>query len=557
MSGTPGNLSTTQGKFFDILWRFADHRSQWTYAGAGNAWLIGDSPSEPGSDNHDAMRKGGYLLIAKALKGLGAPYGPNRQLADGHTTQQHYDAWNAFWKEAFKQRAREGLSHEHFAPGYPECAIWAYYNLKDLSGDAVTGDQARKFLDLFWADAAQVFSIGAQIHTVAGSRMYQYPNSWIGEVDTLRQWFYMYEWHNTLLMTDCYILPAAMSYYNNDPDLGLAGPPLAKAIATDASGQKSTANPRGYEYVARGYGRCVNPPVGGYIGQFAFPSSIRRSFYWTPGYVLGAETFDGGNCSYFWHASAQNRWCGVICNAGVDDRLFIQGIYDGSLGTGAVGDDCGITAFCSRNVIVAARDVDNQFNSGVRIFLPKSPYSSLNNNFIWVGSPYNWGFTYAGTSPNQTYIGIKIAASGYTRDSTTGSPYGDFLTLKNSPTDPWSPIVIQCGRQGTQNLGPNGASVTYNDFADFQNKVKVNSFTYSNNLMTYTSEAGDIFKMQKQNVSPLGTLPKFGLNGASPTTVNLNPTATYSSPYINGTYGQSSVTIGYPGFSNLVLNFDY
>jgi hypothetical protein len=39
-------------------------------------------------------------------------------------------------------------------------------------------------------------------------------------------------------------------------------------------------------------------------------------------------------------------------------------------------------------------------------------------------------------------------------------------------------------------------------------------------------------------------------------TVGLNPTKTYNSPYLSMTHGEDTATVSYPGYSNLVLDFD-
>jgi methionine-rich copper-binding protein CopC len=92
-----------------------------------------------------------------------------------------------------------------------------------------------------------------------------------------------------------------------------------------------------------------------------------------------------------------------------------------------------------------------------------------------------------------------------------------------------------------------GQASSYADFAAFRTSVIANSLTFSNNILNYTSEAGDVFTVYANSkTTPL-------VNGAS---VNLNPTKTYDSPYLSMTHGSDLASVSYPGYENLLLNFD-
>jgi methionine-rich copper-binding protein CopC len=100
----------------------------------------------------------------------------------------------------------------------------------------------------------------------------------------------------------------------------------------------------------------------------------------------------------------------------------------------------------------------------------------------------------------------------------------------------WAPVIIQMGH-----------AANYADFAAFQTSVIANALTFVTNTLNYTSEAGDTFTFYANSK----TTPR--VNG---TTVNLNPTKTYDSPYLSMTHGTDLATVSYPGYENLLLNFD-
>lgn len=71
-------------------------------------------------------------------------------------------------------------------------------------------------------------------------------------------------------------------------------------------------------------------------------------------------------------------------------------------------------------------------------------------------------------------------------------------------------------------------------------------FEYANGKLTYESEANDSYEYWAKGAQP----PK--ING---TTVNLNPTKTYDSPYLSVEHGQSKAVISCPSFEDVVLEF--
>ena len=102
--------------------------------------------------------------------------------------------------------------------------------------------------------------------------------------------------------------------------------------------------------------------------------------------------------------------------------------------------------------------------------------------------------------------------------------------------DIWAPVIIQMGQ-----------AANYADFAAFQASVIANALTFVTNTLNYTSEAGDTFTFYANSK----TTPQ--VNGV---TVSLNPAKTYDSPYLSMVHGTDLATVSYPGYDNLLLNFD-
>jgi methionine-rich copper-binding protein CopC len=137
----------------------------------------------------------------------------------------------------------------------------------------------------------------------------------------------------------------------------------------------------------------------------------------------------------------------------------------------------------------------------------------------------SWIFLQSGNA----YCALRPAGGTYTA---TAATHGLDISMSNS----WAPVIIQMGQASS-----------YADFAAFRTSVIANALTFVTNTLNYTSEAGDTFTFYANSK----TTPR--VNG---TTVNLNPTKTYDSPYLSMTHGTDLATVSYPGYDNLLLNFD-
>lgn len=481
--------SAAQQDCREMIWRFINKRSKVIEAEPANAF------SNWFTENHNAMCKSSYFLGAQLLKNAGSPYGPNAMLGDGRTLQEHYDAWHAYWKEYFKQRALNGIGLEVASPQYEKFTVSSYYNIADFAESASCRTLAQNMISLYWADVAQDFVKSTGIRGGAGARMYNTTYLTDGSTYSFRQWLYMYDWHNNDNGTSSHpsILCAATSSYRI--------PNVIRAVAV--------ANKESYEYSSLRFGR-----VGADGNFFLLPSYLRRDTSANQDFVMGSLTFDPSKV--YNEGNSQNRFMGVTSNSGVNDRIIVKG-----KGT-TEGTEAGyweLNGACYKNVLVAARDTNAQDNNGTRIFLGGAFAANLTVQGSWL-------FTFAGNS----YAAIRIATGGYT---VTADPAGIFLEFG----DMWSPILIQMAQASS-----------YSSLGAFANAVIGRPYSYSGGKLSYTSLRNCPYEIWRQS----NNVPT--VNGSAR---NFTPVNTFSSPYLNGVSGQTYVTVSYPGFSNLTLEFDY
>ncbi len=449
------------------------------------------------SENHDAMQKSSFLLCAEALRD--APgYGSSMVLADGQTLAQHATAWSGYFQRYFTARAGEGINAEIASPIYAKYSVGAYFNLMDFAESPLLRTLAQRFVTLYWADTASDWTLSG-VRGGGEARCYKDSYLRLGTQYSFHSLLYGYGWHSTSSTVRTYgLIPAASSY---------RVPPLINACAADP------VRPN-YLYTSRRFGRA-----GSVVGADNFitfdngNSNLRRDTWVTPDYTMGTLTFDMNR--QYTQISDQNRAMGVMFASDPNNRVMV-------FGKGASTDDksyADLSGVTRTNCMVVQRDQNaNNSGSDTLVFVP---------NALWNAriEASNWLFLQSGNA----YCALRPASGGYTP---TTAAHGVDLALGNI----WAPVIIQMGQ-----------AANYADFAAFRASVIANTLTFSSNTLTYTSEANETFTIYANSK----TTPQ--VNG---TTVNLNPTKTYDSPYLSMTHGTDLATVSYPGYNNLSLNFD-
>ena len=484
-----------------LLLNFVQQRSRFA-DGMGTVWLIS------GSENHDLMRKGAFLSFTQILMAAG---NGATVLADGKTVAEHHTAWTRWWKEYFRQRAREGIAVEIASPTYGKYSVQLFYNVRDLASDASLRKRAEDFLTLYWADWAQDQLPRTGVRGGAQTRCYKDTSLTAGNADALRAITWAFGWHPHAppSATNPAVLAIASSSYRP--------PPIVDAIATRAEPHK---------YVSRRFGKgLATTDLGGLAYNVMFDggtSHIRRDTWWTPDYVMGTLSVDS-NQDYIALLN-QNRAMGVYFASGVDDRIVIAGrgtdqpLVTADGGTLFRRGYAEIRGISGKDCMVVARDVDATRNNGTRVF--------VSNGALTQNQETQGGWWFSRTA--DAFIGIRPATGTWTAFGTVGGTYFDL-------TDLWSPVVVQTGR-----------SVDYADFAAFRTSVVANTWDYSAGRIRYMSEAGNTFEVWRQSAA----LPR--IDGMP---VNLSPTLVYDSPYLSGTHGTDTVQLKFPGMSTLTLTF--
>ena len=457
----------------------------------------GDTWVYHGSENHYAMQKGSYLLCAEALKD--APgYGSGMVLADGQTLAQHATAWSGYFQRYFTARAGEGINAEIASPIYAKYSVGVYYNLMDFAESPVLRTLAQRFITLYWADTASDWTLSG-VRGGGEARCYKDNYVRLGSQYSFHQVLYGYGWHaNASTARTFGLIPAASSY---------RVPAIITACATDP------ARPN-YLCTSRRFGRA-----GSVVGDDNFitfdsgNSNLRRDTWVTPDYTMGTLTFDMNR--QYTQISDQNRAMGVMFASGPNNRVMVFG-EGSSIDDKSYADLSGVTR---ANCMVVQRDQNaNNSGSGMLAFVPQALWNARVEASSWI-------FLQSGNA----YCALRPAGGTYTA---TAATHGLDISMSNS----WAPVIIQMGQASS-----------YADFAAFRTSVIANALTFVTNTLNYTSEAGDIFTFYANSK----TTPR--VNG---TNVNLNPTKTYDSPYLSMTHGTDLATVSYPGYDNLLLNFD-
>ena len=483
---------TTQARtnIQEMMWNFIRTRSRTSNA-VGDTWVY------HGSENHDAMQKGSYLLCAEALKD--APgYGSAMVLADGQTLAQHATAWSGYFQRYFTARAGEGINAEIASPIYAKYSVGVYYNLMDFSESPLLRTLAQRFVTLYWADTASDWTLSG-VRGGGEARCYKDNYLRLGSQYSFRSLLYGYGWHAASSTVSTYGLIPATSPYRV--------PEIITACATDP------ARPN-YLYTSRRFGRA-----GSVVGEDNFisfdsgNSNLRRDTWVTPDYTMGTLTFDMNR--QYTQITDQNRAMGVMFASGPNNRVMV-------FGKGADTDDksyADLSGATRANCMVVQRDQNaNNTGSGTLVFVPQILWNARVETSGWL-------FLQSGNA----YCAVRPAGGSYTA---VAAANGVDISLSNI----WAPVIIQMGQ-----------AANYADFASFRASVIANALTFVSNTLNYTSEAGDVFTLYANSK----TTPQ--VNG---TTVNLNPTKTYDSPYLSMPHGTDLATVSYPGYENLPLNFD-
>lgn len=473
------NANMSQAAKDHLLALFYNHLNTHDYLDP-DVWDIEES------ENHNVVRKSVDYLASLALSK--STIYQNATFTDGTSVNDHLTAGITYWKAYFLSRAQKGLEVEIHSPTYTKYTLQCYYNICDLGDNADLKKTANLYMHLYWADIAQHFI--AATNVVGGSMTRTYKSF-------IYKKYNQYPRSHTTQFGWTYI--ANSDHPSNFIELvtNYRVPDIISKIATTDKTTDFLVENKSWGVVPDGQNASNNPYhiLPGAIGG---DGSVLRQSYVTNNYVMGTTLYDIRK--EFSNIAAQNRVMGVYFSNS-NDRILING--DSKVVNGEAKGYRDITGITGKNCQISWRpskyDVSNAL--GTRIFMNTNLY----NDGITLN---NWWFCMVGNA----YVAMRTANQGWSwKLETASGSQGGYFEL----TDDDSPIIIECAKK-----------TDYVDFAAFQNDILDNTFSFSNNILTYTSSAGEPYKVYRNNNT---AYPQ--INGID---VNLNTQYTYKSQHVQG-----------------------
>ena len=517
-SKAPGRLSNeAENKIFKMMWTYVETNSKvdsldevhdtyedWNW---GNMKQAGFPPLPLSasletntwdvieSENHHAQKFTVLWHFSKLLSNH--PDYRNREYADGHTAEEHHQAWTRYLKEYIRQRAKKGLFIEMANGFYNAHTLKGFYNFHDFAEDRELRTLAGHLLDLYFASWAQEQING--VRSGGRSRMYKH---WIlsGERNPIRSWMWFYLGIGSSQNTHGSRATVATSRYRL--------PLVVMDIALDRKGRGS------YEIHERRPGLAhqnlyTNPH---YQLRTDFGGVVRYS-YVTPEFIMGIPLLEARPSKDWTLISSQNRRQGVIFSSHRKARIIPICTSDSP----TFNEQWGVQ---KKGAMITQE-------------LPGNGYSRRANGLrVWFSKPGlddpidqgRWAFT---RTPD-AYAAVRPARGGYSWQEPSDDTHtnGVFMTLKNGQ----SPVIIQVAR-----------ARRFSSFRAFQNEILDRSISWENNHLTYKNLQGDTLTLPAftDEASPgTGTRPM--INGEA---IDLAPAHVFHSPFIRSRWNSGLVKV--------------
>ena len=506
----------TQEMIEQMFWLYVSKMSRFERAGLEHIWSV------QGSENHEMMHYSNALLALQALKN--SPTYQKRILPDGRSVENHYEAWNNYYKEYCVSRAKHGLLVEVFSAYGPSYTLPEIMNMRDLSEDEVLRERMDKLLHLIWAD----WAVG-QLNGVRGggrTRIYQGESS---NERRLTQWGSSDRWRNMskiLLNESEWWIPRQVP---NHPIQGMAFvmattgyrlPSIIMDIAQDVEGRGE------YTYVTRRVAKqkqilAKDIPVK-HAPWYALDPKDPRMIgydYCTPDYVMGSLLIDptlprvsshlyqeGQDLLEGYPAlTSQNRYHGIVFSSDVNARVVPQceGLSNGK----TYGEQ---QAVQYKNVLLVQRHAMAKTTGDIRVIWGgKGMRSRLTEHSGWFI-----------LKEGKAWLGVK----GFSRTkpkTACGSTWDNDVILRMN--DGKAPVVFVACR--VRNFPDIDAFTTY--LQGFAGKLE-------NERFILTEKSKDFLSLHLES----GALPE--IYGKP---INLNPDMLFDSPFMSSEHGSGVVII--------------
>ena len=526
----PGRLDAqTQAMVEEMFWLYAGKMSRFERAGLQYVWAI------HGSENHEMMHYSNALMAMQALKDR--PDYRGRKLPDGRSIDEHYEAWNAYYKLYCDERAKHGLLVEVFA-AYGKYTMPELFNMYDFGEDPVLRKKMEQLLHLIWTD----WAVG-QVKGVRGGgrvRLYQGdPNN----TNSITKWGEGDPW----LQMSRFLLDSgpwwSAGQYHPSPIIGFPWvlattqyrlPDVIMDIATDVEGRGS------YVYAARRVAKqhrmaAAEVPVT-YSPWYALDRNDPRMLgydYCTPDYVMGSLIIDpalprvssrtylkGNDLEEGYPAlTSQNRYHCIVFATEVNARVVPQ--CEGLGNRKTYGQQ---QAVQRKNVMLAQRLEHSGSTGDMRIIFTEGLKARLQERDGWLI-----------LKEGNACLGVK-GFSRATSNKSCGYSWDDDYHLRMNDGDAPVALIAARGTKADENIDA---------FAAYLNK---HTARLSGGWFTLSIRGGregslSLDLNQKR-------LPK--VDGKP---VDLNPKKVFDSPFMSSEHGSGVVTIS-KGKRKLILDFN-
>ena len=486
-----------------------------------------------GSDNHDMHNRGIFFLSAQAFKNDAAF--SQRPYKDGRMPADHCRRWTANLLEYFRQRARKGVIVELASPTYTGAYLRPIFIICDRAEDPRLRRQARKFLDLYFADVAQETIDG--VRGGAKTRVYKHGPGYRASYDQLLCFNFILTGQPGPASAICPLRPehgftapslacAISSYRLPEAVLELMTHRQARGVYTYTSSRLAQGGIQRFT--------VVKPDDDGfYIPQV--PSRFVRSSHVTPEYVLGWFTMDERESYMALHT--QNQVMGLMTAATPDSRI----VFEGDTASSDDSTYADLQAVGNRHAILLRRQITASRQGALRAY--------VSDDFSIEPGPNGWLFGRNGDE--SVYYAMKtvrqkLETPGDARGETVsgddlfrivpaGKHPGRFLKFLTGDVV----IALEVSRAGQ-----------YAGFDGFKRDMLDNRLERTNGGEKFVYHAGrdaGTLTMYVDNRPP-------EIDGQS---VAVVPKLTYDSPYLKAPYDSSTVHITTPSGKTLELDFDY
>jgi len=427
----------------------------------------------------------------------------------GFTPTEHYEAWNKYFIEYCRERAKKGLFVEMMSGEYNTSLIKGVYNFYDF-GEPEVKKAAGLLLDLYFASFAQ-----EQFEGVEGggkSRVYfergmrSVPAHGVGEL----AWCYF--GIGEVPHVSAHDLNMALSDYRP--------PAVVVDLALDIKGRgryEVKQFPRGL-----GQSGSRNP-----YKTKTENGGIQRYTYCDPSFILGTPMSEARPLRDWMAISCQNRWQGVIFAGKTPSRIVLI--------PKAENQHSALNQFWSVQHKGCLITQKLKTNKGVKEMIAWVSKTGLSK-------PVEEEGIYFIEAP-EAYAAVRVAQNGYTlseenygcieaRGERSAAPPGWVITMKNE----YAPVILEVM-----------AKSDVESFDDFKQKVKGCKPQTNGTVLSYPSIYGDTLTLDtsyKQTPTVNGNPIKYTPSNK-----------VFESPFLNSEYDSGVVTIK-KGKRKLVLDFN-